>query len=265
MHDIAMAVGEDLDFDMARLAEIFLHIDGVVAEGGWLRCGRSDRLEQVGPLLATFMPRPPPPAVALISTGIADFGGRLGAPLRSSTSPSEPGTTGMPSRIHRLLGGDLVAHHADMVGRGPDEGQAVCFDDVGELGVLRQEAVAGMDRLGAGDLAGGDDLGDVQIAVARGRRADADAFIGQAHMHGVGVGGGMDRDGGDAHLLAGAEDAKGDFAAIGDEDFLKHHRPIDDGEGLAEFDGLAVVDADLLDLAGAAARGSGSWSSSLRR
>ena len=34
MHDIAMAVGQDLDFDMARLLEIFLHIDGVVAEGG---------------------------------------------------------------------------------------------------------------------------------------------------------------------------------------------------------------------------------------
>ena len=34
MHDMAMGVGQDLDFDMARALEVFLHIDGVVAEGG---------------------------------------------------------------------------------------------------------------------------------------------------------------------------------------------------------------------------------------
>ena len=32
MHDVAVAVGEDLDLDMARMGEVFLHIDGVVAE-----------------------------------------------------------------------------------------------------------------------------------------------------------------------------------------------------------------------------------------
>ena len=48
-------------------------------------------------------------------------------------------------------------------------------------------------------------------------------------MHGVGVGGGMHRDGLDAHLLAGAVDAQRDLAAIGDEDFIEHRvgpRPI---------------------------------------
>src|ERR1700744_3092633 len=45
-------------------------------------------------------------------------------------------------------------------------------------------------------------------------------------MHGVGVGGGMDRDGGDSHLLAGAVDAERDLAAIGDEDFLEHQARI---------------------------------------
>ncbi len=41
-------------------------------------------------------------------------------------------------------------------------------------------------------------------------------------MHGVAVGLGMDGDGGDAHLLAGAVNAKGDLATVGDEDFLEH-------------------------------------------
>ena len=41
-------------------------------------------------------------------------------------------------------------------------------------------------------------------------------------MHGVGVGGGMHGDGGDAELLAGAQHPQGDFAAIGYEDFIEH-------------------------------------------
>ena len=46
----------------------------------------------------------------------------------------------------------------------------------------------------------------------------------------------MDRHGGDAHLLAGAVDAKRDFAAIGDEDFFEHQAMTQ--QGLAEFDRL---------------------------
>jgi hypothetical protein len=41
-------------------------------------------------------------------------------------------------------------------------------------------------------------------------------------MHRVGVGGRVDRDGRDAKLLAGAQDAQGDFAAIGDENLVEH-------------------------------------------
>src|ERR1700712_4485471 len=48
----------------------------------------------------------------------------------------------------------------------PDEGDAVGFQDVGELCVLRQKTVARMHRLGAGDFAGGDDLVDVEVAWA---------------------------------------------------------------------------------------------------
>ena len=41
-------------------------------------------------------------------------------------------------------------------------------------------------------------------------------------MHRVGVGGRMDRDGRDAELLAGAQDAQRDLAAIGDQDLREH-------------------------------------------
>jgi hypothetical protein len=79
-----------------------------------------------------------------------------------------------------------------------------------------------MDGLGIGHLGGGDDGGHVQIALGGGRRPDADGFVGQAHVLGLGVGLGIHGHGLDAHLAAGALDAQGDFAAIGDEDFFKH-------------------------------------------
>ena len=45
-------------------------------------------------------------------------------------------------------------------------------------------------------------------------------------MHGVGVGGRMHRDGRDAELLAGAQHAQRDLAAIGDQDFVEHQLPL---------------------------------------
>jgi hypothetical protein len=71
----------------------------------------------------------------------------------------------------------------------------VILERLHEGGVLRQEAVARMDRLRPRDLAGRDDRGEVQVALRRGRRADADGLVGHADMHGVGVGGGVDGDG----------------------------------------------------------------------
>jgi hypothetical protein len=87
-------------------------------------------------------------------------------------------------------------------------------------------------------------------------------------MHGVGVGGGMHGDRLDAELLAGAQHAKGDLAAVGDQDFLEH-APVfpalfDHDERHAVFDRLRILDENRLDRAGSAAPGSGSSSSWLR-
>ena len=98
-----------------------------------------------------------------------------------------------------------------------------------------------MDGLGAGDLAGRHDGGNVEIAVARRRRPDAHAFIGEPHMHRFFIGRRMHGDGLDAELAAGAHHAQGDFAAIGDEDLVEH-RLLDQHEGFAILDGLPFCD-----------------------
>ena len=117
----------------------------------------------------------------------------LGDPLRLRQrlviAPSEPGHDRDSEALGGRLGFDLVAHDADMFRRRADERDVVAFQDFREAGVLGQEAVAGVDGVGAGYLAGGDKARDVEVAFRGRRRADADAFIRQAHVHGVGVGG----------------------------------------------------------------------------
>ena len=46
-------------------------------------------------------------------------------------------------------------------------------------------------------------------------------LVGEAHVQRVAVGLGVDRDRADPHLVAGADDAHRDLAAVGDEDLLE--------------------------------------------
>ncbi len=84
-----------------------------------------------------------------------------------------------------------------------------------------------MHRVGAGLLAGLDDLVDQQIGLRRGRRADMHRLVGHADVKGRLVGVGIDRDGTDTHLLRRAHHAAGDLATIGDQDFLNHRETSD--------------------------------------
>ena len=126
----------------------------------------------------------------------------------------------------RLLGQGpadrLVLQRAHGAGVGPDEADVAALADVGEMGVLRQKPVAGMDGIHVGNLRGADDAVNPQIALAGGRLADADGLVGQLHVHRIDVRFGVDRHRADVQLLARANDADGNFAAVSDQDLLKH-------------------------------------------
>ena len=92
----------------------------------------------------------------------------------------------------------------------------------GEAGVLGQEAEAGVDGLGAGLVAGVDDLVGDQVGLGRRRRADRHRLVGHLDGQAAGVGLGIDRDRGDAHPPRGLDDADRDLAAIGDQDLREH-------------------------------------------
>src|SRR5207253_10196564 len=94
----------------------------------------------------------------------------------------------------------------------------------GEIGVFREETIARVNRRGASDFSGRDDCRDVQVRQVGRRRTDANAFVGQTQMHQLFVGSRVNRDGLDAHFLAGAQDPQGNFTAVGDQDFFQLRR-----------------------------------------
>ncbi len=167
------------------------------------------------------MPRPPPPADALMMTGKPISRARSSASSSARQRVGAAGQDGQAGLLHRAARLDLVAHHADDLGARADELDVARLADFGELRRLGEEAVARMDGINVGDFGGGDDRGDVQVALRRGGGADADGLVGEAHVQRVAVGGRMHRDRLDAHLLARPDDAARDLAAVRDQDFAE--------------------------------------------
>src|SRR5262249_24592172 len=105
-----------------------------------------------------------------------------------------------------------------------DELEVAAPADLGEVGVLAQEPVAGVDRLDVRHLGGGDDPGDVQITVGAGRPADAERPVGLRQVGRVAIGLRVARDHLDAELPARANDPQRDLTTIGHQNPLKHRR-----------------------------------------
>ena len=112
-----------------------------------------------------------------------------------------------------------------MLGRRAYERNPVMPENLREMRVLRKKSVARMDSVRARDLARRENRRNIEITLLRRRRPDADALIGEAHMHRLLVRRRVDRDRGDSHLFARAVDSERDLAAIGDKDFFKHRPP----------------------------------------
>ncbi len=79
-----------------------------------------------------------------------------------------------------------------------------------------------MDGVDIADFGGGNDAIDFEITLGAGSWADADGFVGGLDVKGVVIGFGVDGESTDAEVFAGTDDAKGDLAAVGDEDFVEH-------------------------------------------
>ena len=93
---------------------------------------------------------------------------------------------------------------------------------LGEVRALGEETVARMNRVGAGDLGRGNDIGNIQVAVDASCGTDTNLFVRKANVQRVSIGVRVDGYGADAQLLTGGEYPERNLASVGDQDLLEH-------------------------------------------
>jgi hypothetical protein len=169
----------------------------------------------------TFMPRPPPPYAALMTSG-QPFVAEREDLVRAGDELGGAGHDGSAAALGGLARADLVAHFVDGVGRRPDEGHALGDDGPSEVGVLAEEAVAGVHAVGATLLDGVQDGLGVEVALSSGGAAECVGLVGESDVEGVAVEFAVDRDGLDAEFPGGPDDSNGDLSTIGDQDLFQH-------------------------------------------
>ena len=223
VQDLTAGVADDLHLDVPRIDHGLLEVHRRVAEGGLgLTLGGLEGLAQV---LAPRDPAHATPTTAADGLDEDREARLLGGPLQDVQVGARLGPTegGQAGRLGRGDGARLVAGELEDLRRRADEGDAVGGALLGELGVLRQEPVAGVDRVDVGLDRHAHDLLGVEVGADRvALLTDQVGLVGlhpvlrQPVLHGV------DGDGRGVELGGRAEGADGDLASVGDEDLAEH-------------------------------------------
>ncbi len=222
MDTSTVRVAEYLYFDVAGPLKKAFDIDPVVAEHGPCRGARP----RVGP--GQFRGRPYNGHTATTTAGngldddgitdgvgdIADVGCAAGG-LRAA------GEQGQASLAHQRPRHAFVSERRHHSRRGTDENQTVLRADLGEIRILGQKSVTGMDGIGLRHLSRFYDGGDIAVAAPWRRRPDTHGLVGVSPDDGIGVRGRIDGDCPDAELTACPGDPQRDLASVRDENFLK--------------------------------------------
>ena len=224
-HHVAVGVGQHLGLDVAGLVEELLHKALAPAKGG-------DGFAHGGFIQLGYFVHAPrdlhaPPTAA--KRGLDDDGQAvlLGKGQHLARVLHRVGRAHHQRCTH--LQGDLARFHlVAQLGNGggarANPGQACVDHGLGKGGVFRKEAVARVHRIGPAFFGDGQELFDVQVGVCGAVTVQPIGFIGHAGVQRVDVGIGIHSDGLHAVVGAGAGDADGDLASVGDQDFF--HREL---------------------------------------
>jgi hypothetical protein len=216
-------VAHQLHLNVARLDHVFLQIHAVVAEGG-LRLG-AGIIPGFLKLVVAMDDAHAAPAAAgcgLDDDGVFYFVGDFLTLLHRVEQAHRARHHRHAGLNHGRFGRGLVTHLIYHLGRGTDEFDAILGADARKLRVFAQKAVAGVDGVGVGNLGRRDERRDVEVALAAGGRPDAHRLVGKAHVQAFLVGGRIHGHRFDAHFAASTDNAQGNFAPVGNQDFIKH-------------------------------------------
>jgi len=214
----APPVAEDLHLDVAATGDIALDEQARVAERAGCLLGRAVECRRQRALRpAQHQPDAAAAGRAFQHHGIADLGHRPPGRIQVRQQPAagrEPHAGG-PGDLTRTV---LQAEVADLRRSRAYEDQARTSARLGEIGVLGQETVAGVNGIGAGVPCRLQHAVDPEIALAGGGRADAPCLARRRHMRGMAVRLGINGDRRHIHPAQRAEDAAGGGDAVGGQD-----------------------------------------------
>ena len=221
--DVPVGVGQHLHLDVPRVLEIPLDVDRRVGEvrpalalGGLEALhGLVRRPDHLHALAAAAGGR-------LDQQRVADLLAERDDLRRGRDRVGRAGDDRDARRLHRAAGARLRAHQLDRGGRRPDPDEPRLLDRARETGVLRQEAVAGMDRLRARAGRGLEQLLHDEVGLGRRAAAEGERLVGIEGVLGRPVWVGVDGHGADAHVPQGPEHPQRDLSTIGYQDFGEH-------------------------------------------
>jgi len=211
---------------MCLAREKFFEEDGGITEDGF---GFALRLFKARGELGFIMNHAHAAAAAAHSgfdnDGIADFRSDLAGLGGRGDGLFRTGENGNAGGLCEAARRGFVAEEFEKFRSWADEGEAGFGARAGEGRVFREEAVAGMDGVDFVGFGDGDDPRDVEVG-CDGTFAGADlvGFVGFEAVECEAVFVGVDGDGAEAQFVGGAEDANGDFAAVGGEKFADGRR-----------------------------------------
>lgn len=227
MDHVAVAIGQDLKLDVADAFEQLLDVQGIVTKRRLRLAGRHAKGD--GKLVGVV--NRPHPLATTAGRRFQEY--RVADALGDGARLVDRGDRSIAARRHRYPGrldhapsGDLVAHRRDTLGSRADEDDVIVETRPGEMLVLRQKAVAGVDRLGTTVSRDLNDLVDGEIAFARRGWTDTIRLVGVADVERVTVGLGVDRDRSQPELGAGPQHPNRDLAPVRDEHFAERREDV---------------------------------------
>src|SRR6185369_1903727 len=181
--NVSVRIRQHLEFDMSRRLNKLLHVEIAVSK-------RSSRFtlccpEQVRQLLGRADYAHAASAAAcrrLHNDGIANRFRPFNRFVFAGDHAFRAGQNWHSRLLHRHAGFFFLAHHANYFRRWSDEFDSAGLANFREVRVLAQQPVSRMDSIDVRDFRGADNGRNIEIALARTRRTDADRLVGKTHV-----------------------------------------------------------------------------------
>ena len=224
IHDIAVHIGQHLDFDVARIEDVFFDKKFAVFKGGFsFTAGAIKCCPNFGGAVGDFQAASAAARAGLDRDGIAVFRAQMQRCIRRFHRAGCAGNQRNIGSLRHLSRRNLAAHLGHRADGWANKYNPSIETRLGKISIFGQKAITRMDRARASSLGNRNNRFDKQITLAGGRWPKQEGIVGVTHMQRCAVGFGIHRDGAKTKFFTGSHHPQGNFAAIGDQHSIKRH------------------------------------------